>query len=56
VTTDLCIMPADAAYKYFVEQGRIASRWRNEVTLRSVDIWWALTTPAILPGYRRPRC
>jgi uncharacterized protein len=49
VTTDLCIMPGDAAYKYFVEQGRIASRWRNEVTLRSVDLWWGIDNASYPP-------
>ena len=49
VTTDLCIMPGDAAYKYFMEQGRIASRWRNEVTLRSVDLWWGIDNASYTP-------
>ncbi len=49
VATDLCIMPGDAAYTYFMEQGRIASRWRNEVTLRSLDLWRGIDNATYAP-------
>lgn len=51
--TDPCIMPGKPAYEYFMEQGRIAPNWRNEVTLRSIDLWMgtdnAVFTPWISP-------
>src|ERR1700722_7366489 len=49
VATEQWIMPGDAAYKYFMEQGCIASRWRNEVTLGSVDLWWGIDNASYTP-------
>jgi uncharacterized protein len=46
---DLCVMPGRAAYEYFMEQGRVAPNWRNEVTLRSLDFYRGLDTTPYLP-------
>ena len=36
--TEPCAMPGQAAYEYFMEQGRQAPNWKNELTLRSSDL------------------
>ena len=46
---DMCIMPGEAAYEYFMEQGRLAPRWRNEVTLRSLDMWRGIDNATYTP-------
>lgn len=58
VATDLCIMPGKPAYEYFMKQATIAPNWRNEVTLRSIDLWigtdnavfaqWISPTPLLM--------
>jgi len=43
------VMPGQAAHDYFMEQGRIAPNWRNEITLRSIDHLRGLDNSAYLP-------
>jgi fermentation-respiration switch protein FrsA (DUF1100 family) len=49
VDGEACIMAGAAAYEYFMEQGRQAPSWKNEVTLRSVDLSRGLENAAYLP-------
>ena len=37
-----CAMAGMPAYEYFMEQSRIAPRWQNSLTLRSLDLLWGL--------------
>lgn len=44
-----CVMPGADAYAYFMEQAKSAPSWRNEVTLRSVDLARSCENAAFLP-------
>lgn len=50
---EACAMPGAPAYAYFMEQARLAPRWQNSLTLRSLDLLWGLEnsvfTPRITP-------
>ena len=49
VPGELCMMPGDAAYEYFMGQARVAPRWRNEVTLRTLDLWRGIDNATYMP-------
>lgn len=44
-----CVMPGQAAFAYFMEQAKSAPSWKNEVTLRSVDLARSCENAAFLP-------
>lgn len=44
-----CVMPGPAAFTYFMEQAKSAPNWKNEVTLRSVDLARSCENGAFLP-------
>lgn len=46
---EFCAMPGQAAYDYFMEQARIAPSWKNELTLRSLDLFRAVGNAAFMP-------
>lgn len=50
---EACAMPGAPAHAYFSEQARVAPRWQNSLTLRSLDLLWGLEnsvfTPRITP-------
>jgi fermentation-respiration switch protein FrsA (DUF1100 family) len=47
--TELCAMPGKAAFDYFMEQARIAPSWKNELTLRSFDLYRAVSNASFTP-------
>lgn len=46
---EFCAMPGKAAFDYFMEQARIAPSWRNEMTLRSFDLYRAVNNAPFTP-------
>jgi fermentation-respiration switch protein FrsA (DUF1100 family) len=48
-SAEACAMPGRAAYDYFMEQARIAPSWRNELTLRSFDLYRGIDNAAFVP-------
>jgi uncharacterized protein len=46
---EFCAMPGVAAFNYFMEQARIAPNWRNELTLRSFDMYWGIDNAPFAP-------
>jgi uncharacterized protein len=46
---EFCAMPGVAAFDYFMEQARIAPNWRNELTLRSFDLYWGIDNAPFTP-------
>lgn len=44
-----CAMAGDAAYAYFMDQAKQAPNWKNELTLRSVDLTRGLENGAFTP-------
>lgn len=46
---EFCAMPGKAAFDYFMEQARIAPNWKNELTLRSFDLYRAVSNAAFTP-------
>lgn len=46
---EACVMPGPSAFAYFMEQAKTAPSWRNEVTLRSVDLARSCENGAFLP-------
>ncbi|MFT4115398.1 MAG: alpha/beta fold hydrolase [Bradyrhizobium sp.] len=49
VPGEACVMPGPVAFSYFMEQTKAAPSWRNEVTLRSVDLARSCENGAFLP-------
>jgi uncharacterized protein len=47
--TELCAMAGPAAYDYFMEQQRIAPNWKNELTLRSMDLYRSVENSMFTP-------
>jgi uncharacterized protein len=47
--TELCAMAGPAAYDYFMEQQRIAPNWKNELTLRSMDLYRCVENSVFTP-------
>jgi fermentation-respiration switch protein FrsA (DUF1100 family) len=47
--TELCAMPGQAAYDYFMEQQRIAPNWKNSLTLRSLDFYRGIDNAVFTP-------
>jgi uncharacterized protein len=57
-SAEFCAMPGRAAFEYFMEQARIAPNWKNELTLRSFDLYrgidnapftrWISPTPLLM--------
>jgi len=43
---ELCVMPGQAAYDYFMEQARVAPSWKNAVTLLSLDLYRSIESTA----------
>ena len=39
-------MPGRASFEYFMEQARIAPNWKNELTLRSFDLYRGIDNAA----------
>ncbi|WGS19209.1 MULTISPECIES: alpha/beta hydrolase [unclassified Bradyrhizobium] len=44
-----CAMPGQAAYSYFMDQAKQAPNWKNELTLRSLDLLRGLENGAFTP-------
>jgi hypothetical protein len=47
--TELCAMAGPAAFEYFMEQQRIAPNWKNELTLRSMDLCRSVENSVFTP-------
>lgn len=47
--TEPCAMAGKASFDYFSAQGQIAPRWRNELTLRSLDLYRVVDNARFLP-------
>ena len=47
--SEFCAMPGAAAFNYFMEQALIAPNWRNELTLRSFDLYWGIDNAPFAP-------
>lgn len=47
--TELCAMAGPAAYEYFMDQAKQAPNWKNQLTLRSVDLTRSLENAAFTP-------
>jgi uncharacterized protein len=46
---EVCAMPGQAAFDYFMEQARIAPNWKNKLTLRSFDLYRGLNNATFVP-------
>lgn len=47
--TEFCAMQGRASFDYFMEQARIAPNWKNELTLRSFDLYRAVNNAPFTP-------
>jgi fermentation-respiration switch protein FrsA (DUF1100 family) len=47
--TEFCAMPGRASFDYFTEQARNAPNWRNELTLRSIDLYRGISNATFVP-------
>jgi uncharacterized protein len=47
--TELCAMAGPAAFEYFMEQQRVAPNWKNELTLRSMDLYRSVENSVFTP-------
>jgi hypothetical protein len=46
---EFCAMPGKAAFDYFMGQARLAPNWKNELTLRSFDLYRAVSNASFTP-------
>jgi len=46
---EFCAMPGKASFDYFMEQARLAPNWRNELTLRSMDLYRGIDNASFVP-------
>ena len=46
---EFCAMPGKASFDYFMEQARVAPNWRNELTLRSMDLYRGIDNATFVP-------
>ena len=46
---EFCAMPGRASFDYFMEQARVAPNWRNELTLRSMDLYRGIDNAPFVP-------
>ena len=42
-------MPGKASFDYFMEQARLAPNWKNELTLRSMDLYRGMDNATFVP-------
>jgi fermentation-respiration switch protein FrsA (DUF1100 family) len=47
--SEFCAMPGKASFDYFMEQARVAPNWRNELTLRSMDLYRGIDNAPFVP-------
>jgi uncharacterized protein len=46
---EFCAMPGRASFDYFTEQAGHAPNWRNELTLRSIDLYRGISNATFVP-------
>jgi uncharacterized protein len=47
--SEFCAMPGRASFDYFMQQARVAPNWRNELTLRSMDLYRGIDNAPFVP-------
>jgi uncharacterized protein len=46
---EFCAMPGKVSFDYFMEQAHVAPNWKNELTLRSMDLYRGMDNATFVP-------